>query len=113
MRARFVLIILILLGLAGCGGSDEPAPTPAPATPAKVVGYFPGWAVYTRDVQIKELAADKLTHLVYAFGKIADGRCAPADAWADYQKPIAGPDSVDGAADGTGDALRGNFGQLR
>ena len=117
MRARFVLIILILLGLAGCGGSDEPSPGPSAAPPAKVVGYLAGWAGYARDFQVKNLdtsgAAGKLTHLVYAFGKIADGRCAPADAWADYQKPIAGPDSVDGAADGTGDALRGNFGQLR
>ena len=108
MRARFVLIILIVLGLTGCGGSDEPAPTPAPAAPAKVVGYFAGWAVYTRDVQIKDLAADKLTHLVYAFGKVTGGRCASADAWADHRKPVAAADSVDGVAD-----AQGNFGQLR
>ena len=117
MRVRLVLIIVILLGLAGCGGSGEPSPRPSAAPPGKVVGYLAGWALYARDFQVRNLdtsgAAGRLTHLVYAFGKITDGRCAPADAWADYQKPITGADSVDGAADGPDDALRGNFGQLR
>jgi chitinase len=50
---------------------------------------------------------------VYAFGRVAGGRCAAGDSWADYQKPIAAADSVDGAADEPGDEPRGNFGQLR
>jgi chitinase len=115
VRARFVLIILILTALTACGGPDEnPAP---PRPPAKVVGYFAGWGVYARDFQVKDLdtggAADRLTHLNYAFGKVDGGRCIPADAWADYEKPIAAADSVDGAADGPSDPLRGTFGQLR
>ncbi|WP_250002396.1 glycoside hydrolase family 18 protein [Actinoplanes sp. M2I2] len=118
MRARFVLIILILLGstagLAACGTTEE-EPGPAPA--AKVVGYFAGWGVYARDFQVKDLdtsgAAGRLTHLLYAFGKINNGRCAAADRWADYEKPIAAAGSVDGVADQAGATLRGNIGQLR
>ncbi|WP_250028975.1 glycoside hydrolase family 18 protein [Paractinoplanes maris] len=117
MRARFVLIILILLGLTAgltaCGTEEEPAP--APAAP-KVVGYFAGWGVYARDFQVKDLdaggAASRLTHLLYAFGKVTGGKCTVADRWADYEKPIDAASSVDGVAD-AGAELRGNIGQLR
>jgi len=106
VRARTVLIALLSLVVAACG--DEPA---APA--AKVVGYFTNWG----DFSVKDLdasgAAGRLTHLVYAFGKLTGGRCTAADGWADYQKPIGRPDSVDGVADRPDDPLRGNFGQLR
>nr|WP_240669918.1 glycoside hydrolase family 18 protein [Actinoplanes solisilvae] len=113
MHARFALIILILLGLAACGTPDEPEPAPAP----KVVGYFTGWGVYARDFQVKDLdtsgAAGKLTHLLYAFGKLSKGTCTAADKWADYEKPIDAAQSVDGVADEAGATLRGNLGQLR
>ena len=110
MRPRHVLILLLVLAVAACGGT-EPAPREAP--PAKVVGYFPNWGVYARDFQVRDVAADKLTHLLYAFGKVDRGRCTAADAWADYQKPMPAADSVDGAADEASAPLRGNFGQLR
>jgi chitinase len=105
-----------LLVLGACAGRpDEPITPDAPAAAARVVGYFTGWGVYGRDFQVKDVdtsgAAARLTHLVYAFGKVDGGRCAPADSWADFQKPIAAADSVDGRAD-DGD-LRGNIGQLR
>jgi chitinase len=115
MRARAVLIVLMLLSVAACGA--EPQPEPDNPSAAKVVGYFTDWGVYARDFQVKNLdtsgAAGRLTHLVYAFGKVTGGRCTAADSWADYQKPIAGPDSVDGSADPADAPLRGNFGQLR
>jgi chitinase len=84
-----------------------------PAPRKLVVGYYPNWGTYARDFQVGEVAADQLTHLVYAFGKVRGGRCAIADAWADYQKPMAAADSVDGVADEPDDPLKGNFGQLR
>jgi chitinase len=112
VRARALLIVLLLLGVAACGDPPKPA-----EPPAKVVGYFTNWGVYARDFQIRDLdtsgAASRLTHLVYAFGKLTAGRCAAGDGWADFQKPIGAPDSVDGVADRPTDPLRGNFGQLR
>jgi chitinase len=109
------LIAVALLGIvpaAACrdGGQPEAPPT------ARVVGYFAGWGVYGRDYQIKDVdtsgAASRLSHLVYAFGTVTGGRCAPGDRWADYEKPIAAADSVDGRADSAG-GLRGTIGQLR
>ena len=91
-------------------------------SPFRVAAYFTDWGVYGRDYQVKDVdksgSAATLTDLVYAFGQVKGGRCGPADSWADFQKPIAAADSVDGVADpvpaGSGDAvLRGNFGQLR
>jgi chitinase len=110
-----LLLALSLVVLAAC--SAPPAPHPAPPATHKVVGYFTDWGVYGRDFQVKNLdtggAANELTHLVYAFGQVSGGRCAPADAWADYQKPISAEHSVDGVADAPDAPLRGNFGQLR
>ena len=112
MRRIRPLIALLPLVLFGCG--QEP-PRVAPA--AKVVGYFTDWGVYGRDFQVKDLdtsgSGAKLTHLVYAFGKVTGGRCAAGDGWADYEKPMPAADSVDGVADRPDDPLRGSFGQLR
>ena len=77
-----------------------------------MVGYFAEWGVYGRNFQVKDVAADRLTDLVYAFGKVDGGRCATGDAWAAQQKPITAADSVDGVADSPTTALRGSFGQL-
>jgi chitinase len=111
---RRLLLALLCLLLAAC--SSAPPPPPAPPA-AEIVGYFTDWGVYERDFQVKDLdtggAIKKLTHLVYAFGKVTGGRCSPADTWADYQKTMPAADSVDGVADRPADPLRGNFGQLR
>ena len=111
--------VALLLFLAACGAPNKPDPAPEPTTTrggSRVVGYFTDWGVYGRDYQVKDVetsgSAAELTDLVYAFGQIKGGRCAPADSWADFQKPIAAANSVDGAADGDA-VLRGNFGQLR
>jgi chitinase len=115
---RLSLIVVALLGLTGCGGPPPvvaaiPHPVVA-AAPHRVVGYFTDWGVYGRNYQVKNVdtsgSAAKLTHLVYAFGKVDDGRCAAGDGWADYLKPITAADSVDGKAD---TSPHGNIGQLR
>jgi chitinase len=99
-------------------------PTPKPTTPLhpsggrKVVGYFAEWGIYGRNYHVKNIqtsgTADRLTHLVYAFGNVTGGRCAVGDSYADYDKAYSAADSVDGVGD-TWDAgaLRGSFGQLR
>jgi chitinase len=110
-----LLAAVLSLALFACS-SPRPSPAPPPPGP-KVVGYFTDWGIYGRDFQVKDLdtdgSADRLTHLVYAFGRVTDGRCSPADSWADYQKPMTAADSVDGVADSLDTPLRGNFGQLR
>jgi chitinase len=122
------LFAVALLGFAPAACTDDKPPGHAsPAAPAapgarpagpRVVGYFTDWGIYGRNYQVKDVetsgAAARLTHLMYAFGDVTDGRCGTSDPWADYQKPIAAAQSVDGQADPTsGTPLRGTIGQLR
>lgn len=119
MRVRSVATLAAMLLLVGACDSGQPAPVRSeqPAAGPRVVGYFTDWSVYGRNFQVRDVdasgAAGRLTHLVYAFGKVTDGACTTGDKWADYEKPIAAADSVDGAADAPGAALKGSFGQLR
>jgi chitinase len=57
-------------------------------------GYFEEWSIYYAGYNIANLqqngVADKLTHLLYAFGNVTTSpapACAIADTWADYQSP--------------------------
>jgi chitinase len=114
---RAVAAALVLSVVAACGAGDPLSPPSAsPPRAGRVVGYFTDWGIYGRGYRVKDVdtsgAADRLTHLVYAFGSVAGGRCAISDGWADYQKPVPAQDSVDGRAD-AGEALRGTIGQLR
>lgn len=92
--------------------------TPPPTTDAKVIGYFAEWGIYGRDYHVKDIAtsgsAERLTHILYAFGNVKNGRCTVGDSYAAYDKAYSATESVDGVADSwdTG-ALRGNFGQLK
>ncbi len=76
-----------------------------PTTTGRMVGYFPGWAVYARDFHVPEIPADRLTHINYAFANIsAAGECELGDAYADTERLYPG-DTWD-------EPLRGSFGQL-
>ncbi|WP_249997637.1 glycoside hydrolase family 18 protein [Actinoplanes sp. M2I2] len=98
--------------------------TTAAATPAQAnvkpyvkVGYFTQWGIYGRDFQLADVqnsgAAARLTHINYAFGPVtADGVCASADPWADWQTPFSAENSVDGVADVAGQPLSGNLNQI-
>lgn len=96
-------------------------PTPTPTTPGpsgqKVVGYFAEWGVYGRGYHVKNIetsgSADKLTHILYAFGNTTNGRCSIGDSYADYEKAYTAAESVDGVADTWDQPLRGSFNQLR
>ena len=99
-----------------------PGPALADSGPDKAdykrVGYFTQWGIYGRQYFVKNLdtsgQAANLTHVNYAFGNVdATGRCASADPWADWQRPFPASESVDGVADEPGQALAGNFNQLR
>ncbi|MFC7241887.1 glycosyl hydrolase family 18 protein [Catellatospora aurea] len=102
------------------------------------VGYFVQWGIYGRQYFVRNLdtsgAAAKLTHLNYAFANIdpvnltclqgvtrgtttnpqdPDQGTGAGDADADYGRPMAAAQSVDGVADTGWEPLRGNFNQLR
>src|SRR5215471_19866372 len=81
---------------------------------ARVVGgYFEEWSIYFAGFNIANLqangVADKLTHLIYAFGNATPTGCAIADSWADYQSPYL--PSVSGAP--YPGPLYGNFAALQ
>ena len=93
--------------------------TPARATAKNYlkVGYFTQWGIYGRDFQLAKVqqsgAAARLTHINYAFGPVtADGVCASADPWADWQTPFSAELSVDGVADVAGQPISGNLNQI-
>jgi chitinase len=112
---------LLVVASAGCHGKQENLPAPTTTRPTvatgKVVGYFADWDVYARGFHVKDLetsgTAGRLTDLIYAFGATDQGKCRPGDAYADYQRPVAAAESVDGQADQPGQALAGNINQLR
>ncbi|MFJ1750228.1 glycoside hydrolase family 18 protein [Streptomyces sp. NPDC088116] len=128
-RARFralvatactaVLGVTLLSGAGSASAGETPAAAPAPAAAAgdKVVGYFTNWGVYDRNYHVKNIetsgSAAKLTHINYAFGNVAGGKCTIGDSFADYEKAYTADQSVDGTADAWDQPLRGNFNQLR
>ncbi|GHJ44111.1 chitinase [Catellatospora sp. TT07R-123] len=102
------------------------------------VGYFVQWGIYGRQYFVRNLdtsgSAAKLTHLNYAFANIdpvnltclqgvtkgttanpqdPDQGTGAGDADADYGRPMAAAQSVDGVADTGWEPLRGNYNQLR
>src|SRR5215472_15244160 len=82
------------------------------------VAYFIQWGIYARQYFVKNVAdggqAAHLTTMNYAFGGVSQaGACSSLDTWADFQRPFAASESVDGVADAPGQALNGNFNQLR
>lgn len=100
------------------------------ADPARVIGYFTQWGIYTQGYRVKELdtsgAASRLTHVIYAFGNVRDNRCElgvlkathpdtgeGGDAYADYSRTYSAAESVDGKADTWGQPLRGHWNQLK
>ncbi|WP_246861924.1 glycosyl hydrolase family 18 protein [Nocardioides sp. SYSU D00065] len=111
------------LGACGTGPTDPPPTDPPPTTnpPApggkKVIGYFTNWGTYGRNFHVKDLdtsgSAGKLTHILYAFGNVQNGRCTIGDSYADHDRAYTAAQSVDGVADTWDQSLRGNFNQLR
>lgn len=70
-----------------------------------ILAYFTAWSIYGRSYNVKDIPADKITHINYAFATIdSDGRIAVGDSWADTEQVLDG--------DTWNQSLRGNFNQL-
>src|SRR3954469_3637074 len=78
--------------------------------------FFTNWSRYARGYTVKQIPADRLNVIDYAFAfPTAAGTCISSDTWSDFQAPTAAADSVDGVADDTANPnqhLFGNFNQL-
>ncbi|HVF38472.1 MAG TPA: glycoside hydrolase family 18 protein [Gemmatimonadaceae bacterium] len=94
-----------LLAVSVACSSSKPVRTPQSEAPQmRVVGYLASWGVRSKGTRIADLPAKNLTHIFYAFGKIAnDGRVTLGDPCADIGVCASRP-SVDSG---------GNFAELR
>src|SRR6266536_229364 len=113
------------IGLAATVVAAAALVLPAVASAAKPAGpehvraaFFTNWSRYARGYTVKQIPADKLNVIDYAFAfPSAAGTCILSDAWSDFQAPTwSGTDSVDGVADdplNPNQHLFGNFNQLR
>lgn len=70
-----------------------------------IAGYFAEWGVYGRNYHVADIPADKVTHIIYAFAKIANGEVTIFDSYAALDKWYPG--------DNWEEELRGNFKQLK
>lgn len=111
---RLAWIALIALTLAPLAG---PAPSASAATFSKrIIGYFVQWGVYARDYEPADIAADKLTHVNYAFLAVnaATGQLYSIDTYADFQKVFAAKNGLPAQTwDQAAANQAGNFGRLR
>src|SRR5258708_38196200 len=106
-----ILALACLLSVLGLFGQTASA---ARATAAQashgsgsssqhVAAYFTQWGIYSGFFEknlVTSGTAAHLTTLNYAFSNISSNlQCSQGDAWADYQRPFAASESVNGQAD--------------
>lgn len=112
-------ITILIITLSSCGPvpPSSPASTPT-ATPIAVpggkyvIGYYPAWAA-ERNVFVKDIPAQKLTHINYAFSNVSEsGECILGDPAADVERLYSAKESVDGLEDSKSASFHGNFNQL-
>jgi chitinase len=117
-RVGWSVIAAITLASLPLGGATQTAGAVSPSAPQDhvIVAYFASWDIYGRNYHPSDIPVGGITHLNYAFATpTADGTCAPADPWADYERPYPANESVDGVADDPSNPnqhLFGNFNQL-
>jgi len=127
-RLAMVTAIVAGAGLTVLPATSASAQTSASArssangAPSHVVSaYFADWDVYGRNYHVKDIPADKINVIQYAFGKPTFNpstgavSCDVIDPWADYQQPYAADIAVNGVADDSTNAnqhLYGSFNQL-
>lgn len=114
--------LALLNGLIGDSGGETPVDPETPTNPSNpgaggstpvVAAYFADWTLYSHGLTVKDVPADQLTHLIYAASKIdGNGKLALFDTYSSLNYLFSAEQSVDGVADGQGQALAGHFNQL-
>jgi chitinase len=134
VRKRFIAISAVVVAAsmtvpatsaaASTSGTSSSRGTASTSdAPASVVSaYFADWDVYGRGYFVKDIPADKINVIQYAFGvpgfdpAAGSVSCNILDPWADYQQVYwTGDNTVDGVADDPNNPdqhLFGNFNQL-
>lgn len=77
-----------------------------------VVGYYTNWGEYNVKDIVETGSAEKLTHIIYAFGNVENGECTIGDEYEDFERAYDASESVDGVADDPDQDLKGNFNQI-
>jgi chitinase len=101
-----MLGVTALLAATACAFRAPPAAQPEDAGP-RVVGYLASWGVRSKGTRIADLPGEQLTHVIYAFARIAaNGRLMLGDRCLDLGE-CTGRSGQGGVGAG------GNFAQLR
>ncbi|MFD1182970.1 hypothetical protein ACFQ2Z_16550 [Paenibacillus timonensis] len=74
MKWKLFTMTCLALSLLLPGGLLQPKAAQA-ADPYKIVAYYPSWGAYTRNFNVFDIDASKITHINYAF---ADSLGRPA-----------------------------------
>jgi len=111
-------ILLLLLFPLSALAADKPGRNNNPKPRRQVIGYFTEGGARSGKYTVKDMAtsgaAELLTEVNYAFGRVADNRCQIADRETALNRAYSAAQSVDGTDDPQGDnQLRGTFHQLQ
>jgi chitinase len=91
MSFRRIALFLLAAGISCTPPSSTSTVAPA-AQPMRVVGYLASWGVRSKGTKIADLPAKDLTHIFYAFGRIADdGRVVLGDPCLDVGQCTSAP----------------------
>ena len=110
-KIRNLIGLIIIFILSGCGVPSALTTIPVPGD-KYIVGYYPSWAA-ERGVFVKDIPANKLTHINYAFSSVSSsGECILGNPAADVEKVFSSAESVNGRDEMDSSEFHGNFNQL-
>ncbi len=116
--SRLSLMPFTLLVVCSSFAASKAASDDHRKAPPQVIGYFTEGGARTGKYTVKDLvtsgAAERLTEINYAFGRVTDNQCQIPDPETALHHAYSAGDSVDGAADPEGEnQLKGTFHQLQ
>src|SRR5262245_7754413 len=86
-QAALSLIIPLIFSFSTAAQETPPSP--------RIIGYYPSYVFYGSQFFVTDIAADKLTHINYAFARVSDtGEIILGDEYADTQ--VIYPDGAAG-----------------